>query len=66
MPKTMGRKLCEQAAKRVEKLLDQGNKSAARSLYHKAAAAGCASPLSGLAGKVRKTRKRTKRSRRRR
>ena len=65
MAKTMSTKLCKQAAARVEKLLDSGNKAAARSLYHKAAAAGCASTLSGLKGRsTRKSRRRSREGRR--
>jgi hypothetical protein len=62
--RVMTAKQCRLAANRVEKLLDQGQKAAARALYHKAAAAGCAAGgFGGVHG--RKTGRRKRGSKRR-
>jgi len=58
--RVMTAKQCKLAANRVEKLLDDGKKGAARSLYHKTVAAGCASGGFGSVPRRRRRRSRRK------
>lgn len=56
--RVMTRRQCTLAARRVERLLDEGRKGAARALYHKTVAAGCASGGFGGVGRKRRRRRR--------